>query len=62
VYATQFHPELDADGLITRIGVYDRHGYYPPEQAEAVASDARRADVSHATGVLRRFVQRFARD
>lgn len=62
VYATQFHPELDADGLITRIGVYDRHGYYPPEQAEAVASDARRADVSHAPGVLRTFVQRFARD
>ena len=61
VYATQFHPELDADGLITRIGVYDRHGYFPPEQAEAVASDARRADVSHAPGVLRTFVQRFAR-
>lgn len=62
VYATQFHPELDADGLITRIGVYDRHGYYPPDQAAAVASDARRADVSHAPQVLRAFVRRFARD
>ncbi|WP_277050619.1 glutamine amidotransferase [Ruania albidiflava] len=62
VYATQFHPELDADGLVTRIAVYDRHGYYPPDQAEAVASAARRADVSHAPGVLRAFVQRFARD
>ncbi|HIZ34259.1 MAG TPA: glutamine amidotransferase [Candidatus Ruania gallistercoris] len=62
VYATQFHPELDADGLITRIAVYDRHGYFPPDQAEAVASAARRADVSHAPGVLRAFVHRYAQD
>ncbi|WP_147915821.1 glutamine amidotransferase [Ruania zhangjianzhongii] len=61
VYATQFHPELDADGLITRIAVYDRHGYFPPAQADAVASAARRADVSHAAGVLKAFVRRYAR-
>lgn len=61
VYATQFHPELDADGLITRITVYDRHGYYPPEQAEEIADGARRADVSQAPKVLRAFVARYAR-
>ena len=61
VYATQFHPELDADGLITRITVYDRHGYYPPEQAEEVAAGARRADVSQAPHLLRAFVTRYAR-
>lgn len=61
VYATQFHPELDADGLITRVTVYDRHGYYPPEQAEEVAANARRADVSHAPTVLRTFVRRYRR-
>ena len=61
VYATQFHPELDADGLTTRIAVYDRHGYFPPDQAEAVASAARRADVSHAPKLLRAFVHRYQR-
>lgn len=61
VYATQFHPELDADGLITRIAVYDRHGYFPPDQADSVASAARRADVSHAPALLRAFVRRYAR-
>src|SRR5699024_2798007 len=61
VYATQFHPELDADGLITRITVYDRHGYYPPEQAEEIAAGARRAAVSQAPQVLRAFVARYAR-
>ena len=61
VYATQFHPELDADGLINRITVYDRHGYYPPEQAEEVAAGARRADVSQAPQLLRAFVTRYAR-
>lgn len=61
VYATQFHPELDADGLITRIAVYDRHGYFPPDQAEAVASAARRADVSSAPGLLQAFLHCYAR-
>jgi GMP synthase (glutamine-hydrolysing) len=33
VYATQFHPELDAAGLCTRIDVYKHAGYFEPEQA-----------------------------
>ena len=34
IYATQFHPEGDAEGFILRINVYKNHGYFPPESAE----------------------------
>ena len=34
VYATQFHPELDVEGLFTRIEVYRDHGYFRPGEGE----------------------------
>ena len=30
VYAIQFHPELDIEGIIKRINVYKHHGYFKP--------------------------------
>ena len=36
VYATQFHPELDLTRLTVRIRVYRTHGYFPPDEADAV--------------------------
>jgi GMP synthase (glutamine-hydrolysing) len=32
VYATQFHPELDVPGLLTRIRVYQNAGYFEPSE------------------------------
>ncbi|UFU08311.1 glutamine amidotransferase [Ruania halotolerans] len=61
VYATQFHPELDSDGLLTRIAVYDRHGYYPSGAMEEIAEAARHADVSLAPRVLSNFTRRHRR-
>jgi GMP synthase (glutamine-hydrolysing) len=61
VYATQFHPELDAEGLCVRIEVYKHAGYFAPEQAGALRALARRSDVSHPPAILRRFVRRYAR-
>jgi GMP synthase (glutamine-hydrolysing) len=57
VYATQFHPELDADGLCTRIEAYKHAGYFAPEQAEELKARARRSEVSDPPVLLRRFVQ-----
>ena len=62
VYATQFHPELDAEGLCTRIDVYKHAGYFQPEEADELKALAYRSNVSHPPGVLRRFVQRYAGD
>jgi len=60
VYATQFHPELDAAGLCTRIDVYKHAGYFEPEQAGELKALAHRSTVTHPPVMLRRFVQRYA--
>lgn len=61
VYATQFHPELDIDGLVLRIDLYRHHGYFdPPEEAEAVMAMARAAHVEHPPRLLARFVELYA--
>jgi GMP synthase (glutamine-hydrolysing) len=60
VYATQFHPELDADGLCTRVDVYKYAGYFEPAEAEGIKALARASNVVHPPTVLRRFVKRYA--
>ncbi len=55
-YATQFHPELDSAGLQTRIDAYTHHGYFAPDEAEALKAHARERDVTWPVEVLRRFV------
>jgi len=61
LYATQFHPELDADGLVTRIDIYRHAGYFPPESAEELMDNARRFTVTEPMTVLKNFVARYAR-
>lgn len=61
LYATQFHPELDMNGLRIRVGVYKHAGYFAPEDAENILSMAETADLSQAPTVLRNFVQKYAR-
>jgi GMP synthase (glutamine-hydrolysing) len=60
VYATQFHPELDAAGLCTRIEVYRHAGYFEPGQAGELKAQAYRSDVTWPPAILHRFVQRYA--
>jgi GMP synthase (glutamine-hydrolysing) len=61
VYATQFHPELDADGICTRIDVYKDYGYFAPEAAESMKVTARQRNIEHPPTILRRFIERYAR-
>jgi GMP synthase (glutamine-hydrolysing) len=61
VYATQFHPELDAAGLCTRIEVYKHAGYFDPAQAGELKAQAHRSNVTCPPAILRRFVRRYAR-
>ncbi len=60
VYATQFHPELDAAGLCTRIDVYKHAGYFDPAQADELKAQAHRSDVSCPPVILQQFAQRHA--
>ena len=61
VYATQFHPELDVEGLVLRIDTYREYGYFPPAQAQSVMDMARRAVVTEPPRLLATFVERYAR-
>jgi GMP synthase (glutamine-hydrolysing) len=61
VYATQFHPELDADGICTRIDVYKDYGYFAPETAESLKAAALERSIEHPPSILRRFAERYAR-
>jgi GMP synthase (glutamine-hydrolysing) len=61
VYATQFHPELDFEGLITRINVYKNHGYFPPESADSLKAEARQWNVHFPPVILKRFIERYTR-
>ncbi len=56
VYATQFHPELDLEGIRTRIDVYKNAGYFDPSEAEAVRATSEAVDVAHPMTVLANFV------
>lgn len=60
VYATQFHPELDAEGLALRIGVYKNAGYFAPDEAEHLAAAGRRETITEPVKILRRFVELYA--
>ena len=61
VYATQFHPELDVDGLVLRVTTYRHHGYFPPEELDGLIDRARRSVVTEPPRLLAAFVQRYAR-
>ena len=61
VYATQFHPELDVEGLCLRIDVYRHHGYFDPPQAEVLMEMARVAVVTEPPTLISRFVELYAR-
>ena len=60
VYATQFHPELDAASLCTRIEVYKHAGYFDPAQAGELKARAHRSHVTHPPTILRRFARHYA--
>lgn len=59
VYATQFHPEADADGFETRIRIYKDRGYFAPEDADELIRMCRAADVFAPEMILRNFVRRY---
>lgn len=60
-YATQFHPELDLDGLLYRLEIYADNGYYDPAEAEELFARLRAATVTEPRKVLDNFRMRYAR-
>jgi GMP synthase (glutamine-hydrolysing) len=61
VYATQFHPELDAAGFCIRLEAYMHAGYFEPGQAAALKAKAYRSNVTWPPAIVHQFVQRYTR-
>lgn len=59
VYATQFHPELDAEGIAVRIRIYKHAGYFPPEDADALIRVTQNESVEVPMQILARFTERY---
>lgn len=59
VYATQFHPEADGTVFAERIRIYRGHGYFAPEEAQALTEACLAAQVTEPERILRRFVARY---
>jgi GMP synthase (glutamine-hydrolysing) len=56
LYATQFHPELDVPGIVTRIRIYQHAGYYPPETIDEIVQRVQGAVVTAPPRILANFV------
>lgn len=61
LYGTQFHPEADAETVLTRVRIYRDAGYFHPEDQALVEQAVRRADVRDVHRMLANFVRRHAR-
>jgi GMP synthase (glutamine-hydrolysing) len=58
-YATQFHPELDVDGLVRRMHVYRDAGYFAPWELDELVARVTPAVVTEPGRLLAAFVARF---
>lgn len=61
VYATQFHPEADSEGFCVRINVYKHHGYFAPEEANALMERIKTHHTPYPQMILKRFIARYAK-
>jgi GMP synthase (glutamine-hydrolysing) len=61
VYATQFHPELDVPGILTRVAVYRDAGYFPPGTLAQLQAELSRHRVTQPPALVRRFVELYSR-
>lgn len=59
VYATQFHPEADAEIFARRIEIYKHRGYFPPEEAAALIAAVAAAKADLPPRILANFVRRY---
>ncbi len=60
VYATQFHPELDDEGVKVRAYVYKEAGYFPASEVEEIIRRTSGKNLIHPVKILRNFVSMYA--
>lgn len=60
VYAAQFHPELDVEGLILRINIYKYAGYFNPSEAQNIIDKITKENITEPVKILRKFIDKYA--
>ena len=59
LYATQFHPELDVPGIVTRVHVYRNAGYFHPSEVDELIVRLSAATILEPGRILANFVARY---
>ena len=59
IYATQFHPEADANEFVLRIKTYGKNGYFHPSEANTLIKALKHAKTPVPNAMLKRFVERY---
>jgi GMP synthase (glutamine-hydrolysing) len=59
-YATQFHPELDAPGIIERMRAYQHYGYFHPDELDLLIEQVSTTSVTWPEQILANFTARYA--
>ncbi|NND52927.1 MAG: glutamine amidotransferase [Flavobacteriaceae bacterium] len=59
IYATQFHTELDNEGIALRIKIYKNHGYFSADEADELIQNSKTWEVNVPKVILRNFVKRY---
>lgn len=57
VWATQFHAEMDADAMRTRMDFYHDYGYFAAGDYARIVADLPNHDVAAANGLIRSFAR-----
>lgn len=61
IYALQFHPEMDVEGICVRTDIYKNEGYFPPGAAEEIKATCRTETVTEPMKILKNFVEWYRR-
>lgn len=56
-WVTQFHPEMNAEGLLRRMSFYVNDGYFAASEFEAIGRKVRQTDLSVASSIVPAFVE-----
>ncbi|MBD0779167.1 glutamine amidotransferase [Maribacter sp. ANRC-HE7] len=59
IYATQFHPEADANEFILRINIYKNHNYFEPDEVGELINRVQKTNTPIPKIILKHFVERY---
>jgi len=60
IFATQFHPEVDADSLEKRILTYNSHGYFEEGVMQDLIHMAHNQDVTAGPIIIKNFIEQYS--